>query len=315
VTSPIETRANDTTARTELTLVVVTHGGREATLACLESIEREALSHALEVVIIDNASPHRLVEELEARFPAFLVLILPSNIGFAAAANIGAARAGGRYLLFLNPDTRLQPGTIDGLMAFARERPRAGIWGGRTLFGDGTLNPMSCWRRPSLWTLLCTALALDTAFPNSALFHSVGYGGWRRDAERAVDVVSGCFLLVERGLFDRLGGFSPAFFMYGEDVDLCLRARRLGARPAISPAATIVHYGSGSEGDQARKNRQLLAARVLLVRRHFTFVARLLAYPLLALRPALGTHLAAPRLRSMWRQVWEARSNWLSGRF
>jgi hypothetical protein len=133
--------------------------------------------------------------------------------------------------------------------------------------------------------------------------------------ERAVDVVCGCFLLVDKMLWDRLGGFSPAFFMYGEDDDLSLRARKLGYRPGFTPDAAIVHLGSGTEMNKERKVRQILAARALYVRIHFSPVARVLAIALLSVRPLLGRRFAKPELRDLWRKVWACRARWAAGCF
>jgi N-acetylglucosaminyl-diphospho-decaprenol L-rhamnosyltransferase len=237
------------------------------------------------------------------------------NLGFAAACNLAAAEARGEYLLLLNPDTVVANGAIENLLAFARRRPGAGIWGGRTIFSDGSLNAMSCWRRPTLWNLLCSGLALDTRYPRSALLNSYGYGGWQRDSEREVDVVAGCFLLIQTSLWVRLGGFAGEFFMYGEDADLCIRARRLGFRPAISPEATIVHHGSGTENDKVRKISQVMTARALLIRRHFSPATRPLGLALLALRPMLGRLWAKRSLRGTWAEVWALRRQWMTGRF
>ncbi len=93
-------------------------------------------------------------------------------------------------------------------------------------------------------------------------------------AERQVDIVTGCFLLIERELWRRLDGFAPEFFMYGEDADLCLRAKQLGARPAIAPEATIVHYGSATEPSESRKAKRTLAAKFLLINRQFGWPSR-----------------------------------------
>src|ERR1700722_12349528 len=103
----------------------------------------------------------------------------------------------------------------------------------------------------------------------------MGYGGWQRNDERCVDVVCGSFMLVRRAVWDRLGGFSPAFFMYGEDEDFCLRARRIGLAPAFSPRPCIIHSGSGTERNQDRKIRHLLASRALLIRAYFSPAASL----------------------------------------
>ena len=103
--------------------------------------------------------------------------------------------------------------------------------------------------------------------PNSALFNPEAFGGWDRSSVRNVDIVSGCFFLINRTLWDRLGGFDPAFFMYGEEADLCLRARKLGARPIVSPSATIVHYGGASTSSTLKQRMLLLKAKATLMHR------------------------------------------------
>jgi hypothetical protein len=297
-----------------LSVIVVVHNARELTLHCLDSLADEC--HAdHEVLIVDNASSDGLAEEIKSRHPAFHVLPQAANLGFAAAANLGADFAQGSSLLFLNPDTIVLKGAINRLLKFADARANAGIWGGQTLYLDGAINPYSCRRRPTLWSLFCSALALDTRYPGSPRFAAMGYGGWARNSERSVDVVCGCFLLVERSLWDRLGGFSPGFFMYGEDDDLCLRSRRWGCSPAFTPDAAIIHHGSGTEARQDRKICQILAARALLVRGYFPLVAQPLALLLLTIRPVLGRKFAKPSLRPIWKNVWARRRKWLAGRF
>jgi hypothetical protein len=297
-----------------LSVIVVTHNAREMSLRCLDSLA-DQLAVYDEAVVVDNASIDAMAPEIASRYRAFRVLSQSENLGFAAAANLGADAARAKYLLFLNPDTIVLNGALDRLLEFARARPNAGIWGGQTIYADGTINPYSCRRSPTLWSLFCSALALDTRYPGSPRFAAMGYGGWARNSERPVDVVCGCFLLVERSLWERLGGFSPSFFMYGEDDDLCLRARRLGFSPAFTPDASIIHHGSGTEGNQDRKISQILASRALLIRGYFPLAARPLAAGLLMLRPALGQTFAKRTLRPVWKNVWARRGKWLSGRF
>ncbi len=298
-----------------VTIIVVSYGTREMTLACLRSVVAQTKGTAYDVIVVDNASPDGSAEAIAAAFPQFQVVAETINLGFAAANNLAARSARGDYLLLLNPDTVVLEGAIDALLAFARSRPDAGIWGGRTLFGDGRLNPSSCWRRQTLWNLFCRGVGLAKAFPHSPLFHSEAYGGWKRDSEREVDIVTGCWLLITQALWQRLDGFAPAFFMYGEDADLCLRARALGARPRITPTATIVHYGGGTESNSARKNKRLLAAKALLIARHTPRPFRWLARILLALRPFLKKVFAGARERVVWNEVWVDRRQWLGGEF
>ncbi|MGH6888536.1 MAG: glycosyltransferase family 2 protein [Rhizomicrobium sp.] len=300
---------------TRLSVIVVTHNAREMTLRCLDSILGEIHDFEDEVIVVDNASGDEMAREMANGFSAFRVLPQDANLGFAAAANLGADSARGQYLLFLNPDTIMLSGSLDHLLQFAQIRPGAGIWGGLTVYGNGKPNPYSCRRRPTLWSLLCSALALDTRFPNSPWFAAMGYGGWDRNSERDVDVVCGCFLLVERALWDRLAGFSPRFYMYGEDEDLCLRARRIGYSPCFTPEASIIHHGSGTEPRQERKMSQILASRALLIRGYFPALVRPLATFLLMLRPLLGRRFGKRALRPLWASVWAGRQLWLAGRF
>lgn len=298
----------------DLSIIVVSYGTRALTLGCLDSIRAET-EVPYDLIVVDNASPDDSCAAIRTHFPEVRLVALSENRGFAAACNRGAAEARGAYILLLNPDTIVRGHAIDRLLNFARQRPGAGIWGGRTIYEDGTLNPLSCSRRPTLWNLLCSGLALDTRFRGSAVFDSLNYGNWQRDSEREVDIVSGCFLLIKRDLWDRLGGFAPEFFMYGEDTDLCLRAHALGFHPRITPDATIVHAGSGTEDDKIRKIRQVLAARALLVRKHFSPLLRPLALMLIALRPMVGRVMARRELRPLWSDIWALRRDWLAGRY
>jgi GT2 family glycosyltransferase len=298
-----------------LSIIVVSYGTREMTMECLASVMRETRETSYEVIVVDNASPDDSAEAIAAKFPDFCVMAQAENLGFAAANNLAARHAKGHYLLLLNPDTVVLGGAIDKLVQFARRRPEAGIWGGRTLFGDHSLNPSSCWRQQTLWNLFCRGVGLSMLFPNSPVLHSEGYGGWKRDGEREVDIVTGCLLLIEKTLWNRLGGFAPEFFMYGEDADLCLRAKVLGYRPVITSDATIIHYGGATETNSARKNKRLLAAKALLIRKHFPAALRPVALTLLALRPRLKTWAGRASDRLLWRDVWSAKADWIAGRF
>jgi GT2 family glycosyltransferase len=299
----------------EITIIVVSYGTREMTLRCLDSVVQETRDASYELVVVDNGSADDSAAAIAMRFPEARLVSLRENLGFGAACNLGARDCRGKYVLLLNPDAIVKQRGIERLLARARQVPHAGIWGGRTVFEDGALNPGSCWRRPTLWNQFCAGLALNTRFPNSPLFNSLGYGGWSRNSARWVDVISGCFMLVERQVWQRLEGFSPEFFMYGEDTDLCLRAWRLGFRPYFVPEAVVIHAGGGTEPDKARRLRQVLAARILLVRKHFSPALRPLALLLIALRPMIGRLAARRDLRALWRDVWARRGDWLAGRY
>jgi GT2 family glycosyltransferase len=269
----------------DVSILLVSYNTRALTCAALDSVRRETHEVRYEIIAIDNASSDGSAEAIADHPSRPRCMALESNIGFARANNLAAAGARGSYLLLLNPDTEVRNGAIDTLVRFARSRPEALIWGGRTVFADGTLNPSSCWARMTPWNLLCRATGLTGLLPGTELFNGEAYGGWDRDSVRKVDIVSGCFFLVERELWEELGGFDPSFFMYGEETDFCLRARALGARPVITPEATILHHGGASEATRAGKMIKLLAAKVTLVRRHWSPALVSAGVALLALWP------------------------------
>ncbi|MEO1697141.1 MAG: glycosyltransferase family 2 protein [Planctomycetota bacterium] len=255
----------------DVTCVVVSYATREETLACLRSFADELGGLRADLVVVDNASPDGSAAAIAELFdgidaPGLRTTLHASdeNLGFGAACNLGAEGARGRYVLMLNPDTVVLRRGVERLVAFADEHPEARVWGGRTLHPDGSLNPASAWRRPTPWSALACALGLSAAFPDSGLFNPEGYGGWARDTVREVEIVSGCFVLVERALWTELGGFHPDFWMYGEDADLSLRARALGARPLIDPTSEIVHIGGASEGVREHQMVRLFKGKAQL---------------------------------------------------
>ncbi|MFG0259648.1 MAG: glycosyltransferase family 2 protein [Phycisphaerales bacterium JB041] len=307
----------------DVSVIVVSYGTREMTLACLRSVFAETIRVTFEVLVVDNQSPDGSANAIDAEFGDRVRLMrADSNLGFAAANNFAASEARGKYLLLLNPDTIILDRAIDNLVAFAGDRPAGRVWGGRTVFADKSLNPGSCWRRMTLWGLLCRATGLTRALASNALFNPEEYGGWRRNCVRHVDIVSGCFLLIEHSLWDALGGFNPEFFMYGEDADLCLRAHRLGARPIVTPSATIVHYGGASEKARADKLVRLLSAKTTLIRHHMPGPRQRIGMMLLAAWPLTRAIAQSVLLRvrrpsgssveRSWIEAWQRRGEWLT---
>lgn len=308
-----------------VSIIVVNYNTCAMTQACLDSVCAQTGNIEFELILVDNDSGDDSVAALASHPAVTRLIALGSNVGFARANNLAARHARGRYILLLNPDTIVRDRAIERLVSFAHCCPDARIWGGRTLFADGRLNRASCWGRMTVWNQFCRAVGLTGLFPNSDIFNGEAYGGFDRNEVRAVDIVSGCFFLIERTLWKELDGFDPLFFMYGEDADLCLRARNFGARPMITPDATIVHYGGASERTRAGKMVKLLAAKATLIERHFPkgtkSIGRLLlqAWPLsrwlaLATRGVLTADRAeAAEMARTWREIWTLRATWNRG--
>lgn len=301
----------------ELTVIIVSYNTRELTLAAVRTLLENSPGLAMRVVVFDNASQDGSADAVAAAFPQVTVIANPDNIGFAAANNRIAAAATTPYVCLLNPDTETHPGAISALLAFAKANPAAGIVGGRTVFRDGSLNPASCWRKITPWSLFTSTVGLARLFPNSDLFNREAFGGWKRDSAREVDIVVGCLMLVPTPLWRELGGFDERFFMYGEDADLCLRARALGYRPMITPDATIMHLVGASTKRHADKVCAVMQAKSTLVRRHWPSwlvpigIAQLWLWGMF--RGIASVVHPNPEQRARLRQILRERKRWLAG--
>jgi len=299
-----------------VSIVVVSFNTRSMTIDCLKSIVAETRDVPYEVIVFDNASTDGSLDAIQEEFGSnscFTIIRSSENLGFACANNEASKHAKGSFLLLLNPDTIILNNAIRAVVDFAGHNPDNGIWGGRTVFADGTLNPASCWGDYTLWWIFCGSTRLYRFFPRSRLFNPRAYPGWMRDSVREVSVVTGCFFLIRRDFWEELEGFHSDFFMYGEEVDLCLRARAAGARPIITPDAELVHHGGASEHISCDKIIRLLDAEVRLLRRHWprwkSWLAELFWKTGICLRAGYERFL--PGTDSKWRTIWQRRSEWL----
>lgn len=305
-----------------ISVIVVSYNTRDMTLACLASVYKHSVGEDVDLIVIDNDSSDGSADAIAANFPELTLIRSRENLGFAQANNLAARQARGDYLLLLNPDTLVLEGSINRLYSFAKAHPLHRIYGGRTLFADHSLNPSSCWGRATPWSFFCYGTGLTSLFRKSKLFNPEAYGAWQRDSVREVDIVSGCFFLVEKKLWDELGGFDPKFFMYGEEADLCLRAKKLGARPVICPDATIIHYGGASEKVRSDKMVRLFSAKIELIKRHWSpawVPFGVLMYKWAALsrwQVCAVLALFRPKFKESalsWRQIWQRRREWSAG--
>lgn len=309
----------------ELSVIVVNYNTRELLAACLGSIAASHVSADTEIILVDNNSRDGSVDMVRSQFPNVRVFALEQNMGFAIANNIGAAEARGDFILLLNTDTEVFAGSLDRLLAFAKEYPDAGLWGGRTLYEDGSLNATSCFRQHTVWNLLCRATGISLAFPGNAVLNSSLYGAWQRDDVRPVDVLAGCYLLVARSAWEALGGFDTRFFMYGEDMDLCLRAKRLGYQPMFTPESEIIHKGEGSQPLRAQKLVRSFTGMCCVVNLHFKRSQQALARGIILFWPlprilGYGVSRLVSASRGggkfdVWYSVWKARHIWTTGTF
>ncbi len=209
-----------------VSVVVVNWNAGPALARCLASLATDAAA-GTEVVVVDNASTDGSADAATRDHRWARLVSSPANVGFARGANAGAAAARGGVLVFLNPDATVEPGAVGVLVEALETTPAAGIAGG------GLSDEAGGWQPGAARFAVLPHLLLDTTLGRV----------WvrRRRAAHAVDWVYGTFMAVRRDVFHALGGFDGAYFLYGEDLDLCHRAHERGWRTIHVPDARARH--------------------------------------------------------------------------
>ncbi|MFT4288443.1 glycosyltransferase family 2 protein [Nocardioides sp.] len=294
-------------------IVLVTYDSADWIGRCLDSLPAALDGREAEIVVVDNASRDGSADLVAAEHPEVTLIRSETNLGFAAAVNLGARHSRAPWVLLLNPDMEARPRALRNLLEFAEKNPGHGLYGGRTLTVDGRTERSSCWGLPSLWSMTCFALGLTTLFHHSRIFDPESLGRWDRDTVREVGMITGCLLLVDREDWDRLGGMDERYFVYGEDADFSARARRLGLRPIITPEAEVVHAIGRSSSGPGGSMPLVLAGKVTYARSHFgsrgSAVVGLLRLGVLA--RALGSRLTGRG--GKWAVCWRRRAEWWDG--
>jgi N-acetylglucosaminyl-diphospho-decaprenol L-rhamnosyltransferase len=238
----------------KLSVIIVSYNTSRLLRQCLESLGNNACSHELEIFVVDNDSADDSVEMVRVHFPQVKLIANKKNMGFAAANNQAYKEFTGKYLILLNPDARVQPGAIDRAVAFMEENPEVGICGGRLLNANGQLEPSARRFPNSLFKFLIIS-GLSDKFSSSKFFSKADYKYFDHRSAIEVEWVPGTFSLIRRDMLEEIGFFDERFYLYYEETDLCLRARRAGWKVFFCPEAEVIHIGGASS--KTRKDMQL----------------------------------------------------------
>jgi hypothetical protein len=235
----------------DVTAIVVSFNVRETLLASLRALHRQP-ERLLELLVVDNASADGSAAAVRDAFPSARVIESPTNEGFARANNRALREARGRYVLLLNPDAELQPGALATLARYLDAQPRVAVVGPRTRNPDGTvqlsfgrrLTPLAEWRQRRL-------------VRGTQRGHPAAQAEVERLASREAqpDWVSASCLLARTEALRAVAGFDEAFFLYEEDVDLCVRLKSAGWGVAFTPEAEVVHRLGASMAAAAALSR------------------------------------------------------------
>jgi GT2 family glycosyltransferase len=223
---PSTSSGNHGSGRRRASIIIVHYDSHQHLHACLEALNCGS-EEEVEMIVVDNASAADGAHLIARDFPRTSVISSPANLGYGGGCNLGASKAQGRYLAFLNPDTIVQPGWLDALIDALKSDSRAGLATPKILMASS----------PDL----INACGNDVHLTGLTLCRGLGAPSSSHDRPSQVSAVSGAAFLVRRELFERLGGFDSDYFMYFEDTDLSLRARLAGYRSLYVPTATVHH--------------------------------------------------------------------------
>lgn len=234
----------------DVSIIIASWKTRELLRKCLQTV-LASTGVAFEIIVVDNASGEGTVEMLESEFAGQIKLIKnDQNLGFAKANNQGLKEASGEYILFLNSDTEIKPDTLSKSLAFMRANPRCGIMGPKMVYPDGS--PQSSVRRfPTVWPILLMLLKVPKLWPHLKAIDNYLAVDFDYSKQQEVDQVMGAFMLMPKSLVGQLKGFDERFFIWFEEVDLCLRVKRAGYQVIYNPEVEIVHHGGKSFAQQS----------------------------------------------------------------
>ena len=225
-----------------ISILIVSFNTAHELVACLESIARCAAAIPHEIIVVDNGSSDGLVEAVRTRFPAVQLVLNQENLGFPKANNQALPLARGEYILFLNPDSEVQPGTLERMLAELGGFPERAAVGPRVRKPSEFISRNCARRLPTLWTEFCDLMWLHLIFPRSRIFAWKYYGGWDGTNDRDVECLLGAAMLCRTDQVRALGGFDESVPLYLDDMDLCRRLGDLGRLRFLTGATVLHHY-------------------------------------------------------------------------
>jgi GT2 family glycosyltransferase len=227
-----------------LSLVIVTWNAKAHALSCLASLVHQSVDN-LEIVVVDNASSDGTADAIAARFPTVRLLRNTTNMGFAAANNIGIRTSTKDTLCLINSDVTVPPGCLSRMRSFLDNNPDIGLIG-PVMMGPSGERRRSTMRFPTVWNAFSAALCLDFLLARCRLGGGFMMKDFDHAATRDVDILNGWFWMARRSALDDVGLLDERFFFYAEDLDWCRRFHINNWRVVFYHEVSAVHYGGAS---------------------------------------------------------------------
>ena len=236
-----------------LSVIIINYNTKILTQNCIDSICLNTPNDfEYEILVVDNSSDEKQI------FPSSsaVKVIRANNLGFGHACNTGANEANGDVLLMLNSDTLITDDSLARAYNYLVSHEDIGILGAKLILEDKTMDHGSKRGFPTPSASLYYMLGLDKRFPDNPKFGQYRLNYLSENEINEVDCVSGAFMMIKTPLYEKLGGFDTDYFMYGEDIDICFRAKKTGAKVLFYPKATAIHL-KGQSGLHTKSKKVL----------------------------------------------------------
>lgn len=253
----------------QLSVIIVNYNVCYFLEQCLRSVLRAGGNIDMEILVVDNASTDESRTYLPERFPEVRFIWNEINMGYGRANNLGMQEAKGACFLLLNPDTILPENVLRQSLEFLTAHPDAGALGMRMYDGRGHYLPESKRGLPDAWAAFFKLSGLTGFFPRHPRIARYYLGHLSPDQTQEVEVLAGAFMMLPRKVYETVGGFDEAFFMYGEDIDLSYRILKSGFKNYYLPAPGIFHFKGESTTKDHRYTRHFYEAMLIFVRKHY----------------------------------------------
>ena len=254
-----------------ISILIVSFNTKDVLRECLESVQMSSRGLHVETIVVDNHSKDNSVQMVREEFPWVHVIESNENLGFGRANNLAFEAAHGRYIVLLNSDAFLQENTLSLSLEKMQANPTVGLASGRLVGRDGVLQP-SARMFPSPMRQLLVISGLADKFPKSRFFGQADRT-WADPMQAAeVDWVPGAYSIIPARILHEHGFFDPRFFLYYEEVDLCLRIQNAGFKIMYWPEICVVHVGGESSRQIKTLEMSQTGAQLVLWRMRSTLL-------------------------------------------
>uniref|UniRef100_A0A7C6EJN9 Glycosyltransferase n=1 Tax=candidate division WOR-3 bacterium TaxID=2052148 RepID=A0A7C6EJN9_UNCW3 len=254
----------------EISIVIVNYNVKHFLEQCLMAIKKARHNLNIEIIVVDNASVDGSQTMVKKKFPDVILIENNQNLGFAKANNKALKIARGKYILILNPDTLIQEDTLLALKTFLDEHPDVSATGCKLINPDGSFQVASRRSIPTPWVAFTKIVGLSRIFPKSKIFGRYNMTYISPDMESEVDVLSGSLMMVRSEILKKVGYFDEDYFMYGEDIDLCYKIKKIGGKIYYTPRTKAIHYkGESTKKGEFSYITNFYSSMLIFIDKHF----------------------------------------------